>query len=137
VTDDQFRSLGRRTAGPVDASGLDTFPTPAAGVDHVTLETPEVTAYCPVTGQPDYYRVAINYGPRERCLETKSLKRYLEGFRDKRVFAEALAGVIRRDVEVALDPEWIIVTVQQSPRGGITLTARSGTNAQPAGVDGG
>ena len=82
---------------------------------------------CPVTGQPDLYRVTIGYRPERLCLESKSLKLYLNAFRNDGVFCEALAVRIRDDVAAALGlpPDRVAVELEQKARGGITITARA------------
>ncbi len=113
-------------------AGLETFPNP--GVARVELESDELAAVCPVTGQPDLYRVAIAYEPEARCLESKSLKLYLNGYRNEGVFAEALAVRIRDDVAeaLALPPGRVRVRLVQKARGGITITAETALPGSPA-----
>ena len=77
--------------------GLERFPRPA-GVREVVMETSEVTALCPVTGQPDWDTVSIRYIPRQWCLESKSLKLYLQQYRNEGIFAEELANRIAEHV---------------------------------------
>ena len=105
-------------------AGLETFPNP--GVADVELVSDELTAVCPITGQPDLYRVTIGYRPAGLCLESKSLKLYLNGFRNEGVFCEALAARIRDDVAAALElpAAKVRITLEQKARGGITITAR-------------
>ena len=74
--------------------GLETFPNP--GVAVVELESDELTAMCPITGQPDLYTATIAYEPAALCLESKSLKIYLSRFRTEGAFCEALAVQIGR-----------------------------------------
>ena len=97
------------------------------GVSEVEMRSDELTAVCPVTGQPDLYLATIAYRPRELCLESKSLKLYLSTFRNEGAFCEALAVQIRDDVAKALElaPEKVQVTLEQKARGGITITASS------------
>jgi len=104
-------------------AGLETFPNP--GVEHVELTSDELTSVCPITGQPDLYRVAIACRPDALCIESKSLKLYLAGFRNDGVFCEELAVRIRDDVAAALEVEAsrVTVTLEQKARGGITITA--------------
>ena len=104
-------------------AGLETFANP--GVAEVELTSDELTAVCPITSQPDLYRVAIGYEPDALCLESKSLKLYLSSFRNEGVFCEALAVRIRDDVAAALELEQdrVTVTLEQKARGGITITA--------------
>ena len=120
----EFTVLGKDVRGP--SRKLELFPKPA-GVEHVTLESDEVTSLCPVTGQPDWSTVIIEYAPDEHCLESKSLKLYLWSFREEGIFCEALADRIAQDVQAACKPHWCSVTVIQKPRGGITITARAKT----------
>ena len=117
----EFTALGH--AGSEHYAGLETFPNP--GVELVEMTSDELTAMCPVTGQPDLYVVSIEYAPDELCLESKSLKLYLARFRNEGVFCEALAVRIRDDVAEALglDQSRVTVTLEQKARGGITITA--------------
>jgi 7-cyano-7-deazaguanine reductase len=74
---------------------------------------------CPITGQPDISSVVIDYVPRARCVESKSLKLYLWSFRDRAVFAEALAAEIAEEIQRATDAIGVRVVVTQHVRGGI------------------
>jgi len=78
---------------------------------------------CPVTRQPDLSRVEIEFQPDRYCVESKSLKLYLWGFRDRAVFAEALAAEIAAEIAHSAQPTWVRVTLTQRPRGGIEVTA--------------
>ena len=117
----EFVALGH--AGSEHYAGLETFTNP--GVSHLELSSDELTAVCPVTGQPDLYLVTIECRPRPLCLESKSLKLYLSRFRNEGHFCEALAVKIRDDVAEALElsTEKVSVTLEQKARGGITITA--------------
>ena len=117
----EFTALGH--AGSEHYAGLETFPNP--GVELVEMTSDELTAMCPVTGQPDMYVASIEYAPGELCLESKSLKLYLARFRNEGAFCEALAVKIRDDVAEALglDQSRVTVTLEQKARGGITITA--------------
>lgn len=105
--------------------GLETFANP--GVSHVEMTSDELTAVCPVTGQPDLYVGTIEFWPQALCIESKSLKLYLSGFRNEGHFCEALAVRIRDDVAEALELplDKVRVTLKQKARGGITITATS------------
>jgi 7-cyano-7-deazaguanine reductase len=118
---DEFVALGH--AGSEHYAGLETFPNP--GVSEVEMRSDELTAVCPITGQPDLYVATIGYRPESLCLESKSLKLYLAGFRSEGAFCEALAVRIREDVAAALElpAERVRVTLEQKARGGITITA--------------
>jgi len=112
--------LGRAVRGPVDH--LDCFPAPA-GCTRVRFTTDELTSLCPVTGQPDFSSLSIEYEPAAHCVESKSLKLYLWSFRDRAAFAEALAVEIATEVRRAADPRWVKVVVTQHVRGGIVTEA--------------
>jgi 7-cyano-7-deazaguanine reductase len=117
----EFVALGH--AGSEHYAGLETFPNP--GVSQVEMVSDELTAVCPITGQPDFYVAAIEYQPDGLCLESKSLKLYLARFREEGAFCEALAVRIRDDVAAALElaADRVTVTLEQKARGGITITA--------------
>jgi 7-cyano-7-deazaguanine reductase len=119
----EFVALGH--AGSEHYAGLESFPNP--GVSRVELTSDELVAVCPITGQPDLYVAAIDYTPRDLCLESKSLKLYLSTYRNEGVFCEALAVKIRDDVADALglDVDGVRVRLTQKARGGITITASS------------
>ena len=91
------------------------------------MTSDELTAVCPITSQPDLYVATIEYWPGALCLESKSLKLYLSGFRNEGAFCEVLAVKIRDDVAEALDlpSDKVRVTLRQKARGGITITATS------------
>jgi 7-cyano-7-deazaguanine reductase len=118
----EFVALG--LPGNEHFAGLETFANP--GVADVELVSDELTAFCPITNQPDLYRVTIGYSPDAHCLESKSLKLYLNAFRSEGVFCEALAVRIRDEVAAALvlAPGRVRVVLEQKARGGITITAR-------------
>ena len=117
----EFVALGH--AGSEAYAGLETFPNP--GVARVELRSDELTAMCPITGQPDMYVVTIAFEPDALCLESKSLKLYLSRYRNEGAFCEALAVRIRDDVAEALEvaAAHVHVTLEQKARGGITITA--------------
>jgi 7-cyano-7-deazaguanine reductase len=118
-----FVALGH--PGSDHYAGLETFPNP--GVAYVDMTSDELTAVCPVTGQPDLYVATIEYWPGPLCLESKSLKLYLSRYRNEPAFCEALAIRIRDDVAEALElpPDKVQVTLRQKARGGITITAKT------------
>ena len=78
---------------------------------------------CPVTSQPDLSSIVIDYEPAAWCVESKSLKLYLWSFRDRTVFAEALAAEIADEIMTTAQPRRVTVTLTQRPRGGITIEA--------------
>lgn len=122
MSDDDLTLLGREHHGPVDH--VETFPAPD-GCTRVVFTTDEVNSLCPVTKQPDVSSVRIDYVPASRCIESKSLKLYLWGFRDREVFAEALAVEIADEVWNIASPASVDVTVTQHVRGGIVTETHS------------
>lgn len=115
---DELTILGGTVRHAVDH--VEVFPAPAH-VMTVRFTTEEVASLCPVTGQPDLSRVVIEYTPDQWCVESKSLKLYLWRFRDRAVFAEALAAEIAGEVLLTAKPHEVTVTLTQRPRGGIEL----------------
>ena len=101
---------------------VEVFPAPA-DVTTVRFTTDELASMCPVTHQPDLSHVVIEYSPPQWCIESKSLKLYLWGFRDRPVFAEALAAEIAGEVMATAQPRQVTVTLTQRPRGGIEVRA--------------
>ena len=99
---------------------VEVFPAPA-GITSVRFTNEELNSMCPVTEQPDLSTVVIDYVPDEWCIESKSLKLYLWGFRDRAVFAEALAVEIAEEVMTTARPHEVTVTLTQAPRGGIEV----------------
>lgn len=118
--DYDFKALGKRVNAP--SKELDTFPAPAH-VTSVRFTSDELTSFCPVTEQPDFNHVEIEYQPHKLCVESKSLKLYLWSFREERIFGEGLAGQIAADIVAALEPHYCRVTLTQNIRGGMQLTA--------------
>lgn len=116
------RVLGRETRGPIGAEQLDTVPWNHAGADAVVeYSTSELTAICPVTGQPDFYELKLSYRPAAQLLESKAMKLYLWGFRDRGVFAEDLAAILLEDLIAACEPEEMTVDLTQQVRGGLQI----------------
>ena len=87
----------------------------------VTLTCPEFTSLCPKTGQPDFGEIIISYIPRERMVESKSLKLYLFSFRNHGDFHEDCVNIIMKDLVRLMDPKYIEVLGKFNPRGGISI----------------
>ena len=117
---DDLTLLGQPVRHPVEH--LESFPAPD-GCTRVRFTCEELTSLCPITGQPDFSTVEIDYQPNLRCIESKSLKLYLWGFREKPAFCEQLAVDIAAEVRLAVEPLHVRVIVTQHARGGITTEA--------------
>ena len=87
----------------------------------VSFTCPEFTSLCPKTGQPDFAKIVINYIPRQRMVESKSLKLYLFSFRNHGDFHEDCVNKIMKDLIKLMDPKYIEVTGIFTPRGGISI----------------
>jgi 7-cyano-7-deazaguanine reductase len=114
--------LGNTVRHPIEH--VEVFPAPD-NISTVTFTNDELNSMCPVTEQPDLSTVVIEYVPGAWCVESKSLKLYLWGFRDRAVFAEALAAEIAGEIMLTAQPKSVIVTLTQRPRGGIEVKAVS------------
>lgn len=105
------------------AALLESFASPfeqVGGVQgRIHIESPEFTSLCPLTGQPDFATIVIDYRPRAKCVESKSLKLYLMSFRQHGEFHESCVNRIGRDLLTLLDPMELRVEGRFTPRGGI------------------
>ncbi len=102
---------------------VETFPNKYPDRDYtITIRVPEYTSVCPITGNPDFGTITIEYVPDRLCLELKSLKLYFFGFRDRGVFYESLVNEVLDDLVRAARPRRMTVTGDFTPRGGITST---------------
>jgi 7-cyano-7-deazaguanine reductase len=121
ISDDrELTVLGRTVRHAIEH--VEVFPAPA-DVTVVRMINDELTSMCPVTHQPDLATVEITYRPDRWCVESKSLKLYLWGFRDRAVFVEALAAEIAGEIMDTARPRSVTVVVTQRPRGGIEVQA--------------
>jgi len=100
---------------------LELFENPRPERDYtITIRCPEFTSVCPNTGQPDFGTILIEYIPDALCVELKSLKIYMQSFRNKGIFYEFLTNEILDDLAAACKPRWMQVTSTFTPRGGIS-----------------
>src|SRR6476619_1689556 len=103
------------------SKSLETFPNPKPERDYeIAFDCPEFTCLCPMTGQPDFATILIDYVPDELCVELKSLKLYLWSYRDEGAFHEAVTNQICDDLVRVMAPRSITVTGKFWARGGIT-----------------
>ena len=128
---DQLKSLGSGSTSynydKPDAGLLEAFPNPfatpelnpAGAVGTIHIECPEFTSLCPLTGQPDFAKIIIDYQPGGLCVESKSLKIYLGSFRMHGEFHESCVNRICNDLVILLDPVSLAVRGEFTPRGGI------------------
>lgn len=101
---------------------LEAFANKHQGNDYwVTFNCPEFTSLCPITGQPDFATIHINYLPDIKMVESKSLKLYLFSFRNHGAFHEDCVNIIMKDLIALMDPKYIEVVGTFTPRGGISI----------------
>ena len=104
---------------------LETFPNPAPERDYrIRMEIPEFTCLCPMTGQPDFATLTLDYVADELCVELKSLKLYIWSYRDEGAFHEAVTNKIANDLITALDPRYLYVEGDFYVRGGIKTVVK-------------
>jgi 7-cyano-7-deazaguanine reductase len=129
--------LGRPSELPAspDEARLETVPNPQAGSLYLVRFTcPEFTSLCPVTGQPDFAHLVIDYVPEMLLIESKSLKLYLAGFRNHGTFHEDCTVAIARRLEAALAPVWLRIGGYWYPRGGMPIDVFYQSGLPPAGL---
>ena len=109
-----------------DNATLETFPNQSPGRDYwIKLDCHEFNSLCPVTGQPDFAKLKIQYIPADSCVETKSLKFYLASYRNTAAFNEVVINRILSDLVAATNPREMLVVGEFAPRGGIQLTVEA------------
>jgi 7-cyano-7-deazaguanine reductase len=134
---DGLTQLGRPTATPEspDAAVLETVPNPEPGHAYlVRFAVPEFTSLCPLTGQPDFAHLVIDYVPGARLVESKSLKLYLASFRNHGAFHEACTVGIARRLVAEIAPVWLRIGGYWYPRGGIPIDVFYQTGPAPEGL---
>ena len=113
---------------------LETFENSFPSRDYeIAIECPEFTSVCPKTGHPDFGTLVFTYVPAEKCIELKSLKLYLQAFRNEGIFYENITNRILDDFVAVVQPKWVTLVSHWKPRGGVTsvITARH-TSSSPA-----
>jgi 7-cyano-7-deazaguanine reductase len=129
--------LGRRATMPAspEEAELDRISNPHPDTDYlVRFTAPEFTSLCPVTGQPDFARLVIDYAPGPWLIESKSLKLYLSSFRNHGAFHEACTVRIGKDLALALEPKYLRIGGYWYPRGGMPIDVFWSIGTPPAGL---
>ena len=120
----KLKKLGKKTATPdnPEKTILDKVENPKKGVTYsIRFECPEFTSLCPVTGQPDFGYLLIDYVPKNYLVESKSLKLYLQSYRNHGAFHEDCSISIAQDLVDVLKPVWLRIGAYWYPRGGIPI----------------
>jgi 7-cyano-7-deazaguanine reductase len=129
--------LGRAVAWPQtpDEAKIDRVPNPQADTNYVVRFTaPEFTSLCPVTGQPDFAHLMIDYVPGQWLLESKSLKLYVASFRNHGAFHEDCTVAIGKRIASEIKPKWLRIGGYWYPRGGIPIDVFWQTGRLPKGM---
>jgi 7-cyano-7-deazaguanine reductase len=137
MEDIRLTQLGRDVAGfaSPDEAILETVPNPQAGALFLARFTvPEFTSVCPVTGQPDFARLVLDYAPADWLVESKSLKLYLAAFRNHRAFHEDCTLAIGKRLVAVAKPLWLRIGGYWYPRGGIPIDVFWQTGPAPEGL---
>ncbi len=115
------------------SKNLEAFPNRTPGRYYkVILETSEFTCLCPMTGQPDFATIRVEYAPDQKVVESKSFKLYLWSYRNEGAFHEHVTNQILDDLVKALDPHWCRVVGAFNIRGGISITVEAEHTKTPA-----
>lgn len=133
----ELTQLGQNTALPAspDKATLERVANPHPGVDYlVRFTAPEFTSLCPVTGQPDFAHLVIDYVPRQWIVESKSLKLFLHSFRNHGDFHEACTVGIAKRIIDTIEPAWLRIGGYWYPRGGMPIDVFYQTGDPIAGV---
>jgi 7-cyano-7-deazaguanine reductase len=133
----KLQQLGARTALPADPDSalIETVENPHPDSLYlVRFTAPEFTCLCPITGQPDFAHLVIDYAPKKKLVESKSLKLYLGAFRNQGGFHEACTLAIAKRLVAAMAPRWLRIGGYWYPRGGMPIDIFYQTGAPPQGL---
>lgn len=133
----RLTQLGRPVAAPASpaAARIETVPNSHPDADYLVRFTcPEFTTLCPITGQPDFAHLVIDYVPRRRLVESKSLKLFLGAFRNHGAFHEDCTVAIAKRLTKTLTPKWLRIAGYWYPRGGMPIDVFYQTGRVPAGM---
>ena len=134
---DGLTQLGQPTRSPTspEAAVLERVPNPAPNAQYlIRFACPEFTSLCPLTGQPDFAHIVIDYVPRAWIVESKSLKLFMSSFRNHGAFHEACTMLIAQRLVDLLAPTWLRIGAYWYPRGGIPIDVFWQTGTPPSAV---
>jgi 7-cyano-7-deazaguanine reductase len=132
-----LKQLGRHAPAPAspDEAVLERVPNPHRGTLYLTrFAAPEFTSLCPVTGQPDFAHLVIDYAPGDWLIESKSLKLFLASFRNHGAFHEDCTVMIGKRFAETAEPRWLRIGGYWYPRGGIPIDVFYQTGPAPEGL---
>ncbi|MGZ8362362.1 MAG: preQ(1) synthase [Caulobacteraceae bacterium] len=134
---EDLTQLGRAAAMPAspEAAVLERVPNPHPDALYLArFAAPEFTSLCPVTGQPDFAHLVIDYAPQAWLIESKSLKLYLGAFRNHGAFHEDCTIAVGKRIVAAAEPHWLRIAGYWYPRGGIPIDVFWQTDEAPQGL---
>ncbi|MEL6379794.1 MAG: preQ(1) synthase [Pseudomonadota bacterium] len=134
---DDLTQLGQHQAGPAspEAATLETVPNPRPKALYLArFVCPEFTSLCPVTAQPDFAHLVIDYAPDKKLVESKSLKLFLGAFRNHGAFHEDCTVMVAERIVAATKPRWLRIGGYWYPRGGIPIDVFWQTSEPPKGL---
>lgn len=130
----QLGAMAKLPASP-DEAVLESAPNPQAGTDYlIRFTAPEFTSLCPMTGQPDFAHLVIDYAPAKAIVESKSLKLFLGSFRNHGAFHEDCTITVGKRIVAAIKPKWLRIGGYWYPRGGIPIDVFWQTGTVPKGL---
>jgi 7-cyano-7-deazaguanine reductase len=132
-----LKQLGHATEQPASpgVAVLESVPNPHPRALYlVRFTAPEFTSICPMTGQPDFAHLVIDYAPRGKLVESKSLKLFLTSFRNHGAFHEECTVTIGQRIDEAIAPRWLRIGGYWYPRGGMPIDVFWQTGAAPKGL---
>ncbi len=110
----------------IESGSLICFPNPKVTRDYeISIDFPEFTCKCPFSGYPDFATLRIIYQPNEEVIELKSIKLYLNNFRDKKISHEEVTNKILDDLVEACEPKWMLLEADFNPRGNVKTVIRA------------
>ena len=133
----KLTQLGHQVSQPSspDKAKLEAVPNPHTDSDYlIRFTAPEFTTLCPITGQPDFAHIVLDYAPGKFIVESKSLKLYLNSFRNASGFHEATTITIAKRIAAAIKPRYLRIAGYWYPRGGIPIDIFWQSGKVPAGV---
>lgn len=138
MTQNEATLLGNKSQyqfDKVNSKILEAVTNPHQDVDYVTRFTcPEFTSLCPITSQPDFAHIVIDYAPNKKIIESKSLKLYLFSYRNHGAFHEDCTISIAKDIIATIEPKWLRIAGYWYPRGGIPIDIFFESGKMPEGV---
>jgi 7-cyano-7-deazaguanine reductase len=126
----------KRGTEAIAKAKMERFPNPNPERDYlISITLPEFTCVCPISGYPDFAVMRLRYVPDQWCVELKALKLYINSFRDKDAFHEAVTNQILDDLVILLQPRWIELVGDFNPRGNVKTVIRVWHGTKPVGVE--